>query len=380
MKKLKIAVNTRLLLKDKMDGIGWFTHESLKRLTRDHPEHEFYFIFDRPYDSSFIYSDNITPVVAGPVTRTPLLIRYWFNNVIPRLLKKIEPDLFLSPDGFLPSKSEYATYAVIHDLNFEHYPRFLPRNHRKLYRNNFRNYAQAATRIGTVSDYSKQDIASTYDTPVEKIDILYCGLNDHFKKPDDEASKDYIGKISEGNPYFLFTGTFHPRKNLPRLIKAFDRFKKETGSETWLVLAGNNKWASSDTTKALNEALYKHQIVVTGRIPSEKLNILTYGARAMVFVSLFEGFGIPMLEAAAAGIPLITSSNTSMAELAGDTALLVNPRNINEIASAMMKIDSDSDLRNTLAAKANQELGKYTWDQTAGLLWESIEKTISSQS
>ena len=96
---MKIAVNTRLLLKDRLEGIGWFTYENLKRITQQHTEHQFYFIFDRPFDDSFIFSGNIEPVVASPQARHPVLYYLWFEQSIPRVLKKIQPDLFFSPDG-----------------------------------------------------------------------------------------------------------------------------------------------------------------------------------------------------------------------------------------------------------------------------------------
>jgi hypothetical protein len=96
-----IAVNTRLLLKGKLEGIGWFTFETLKRITQNHPEHEFIFIFDRPFDRDFIFADNVTPVIIGPPARHPLLIYIWFDFQIPKILKKYKADLFLSPDGYL---------------------------------------------------------------------------------------------------------------------------------------------------------------------------------------------------------------------------------------------------------------------------------------
>ena len=102
---LKIAVNTRLLLKNKLEGIGWFSFETLSLLVKQHPEHEFYFIFDRPYDSSFVFASNVKAIIARPQARHPLLYFIWFELVIPRILKKIGADLFLSPDGYLSLRS-----------------------------------------------------------------------------------------------------------------------------------------------------------------------------------------------------------------------------------------------------------------------------------
>src|SRR3989304_8480792 len=146
------AVNTRLLLKNKLEGIGWFAYESLKRITQQHKEHKFIFIFDRKYDEEFIFSDNITPVVVGPKTRHAFLWYYWFEFQIPKVLKKHKADLFLSPDGFLSLCTDVKSLNVIHDLNFEHYPNDVPYFARRFYKNNFPKYAQKAKRIATVSN------------------------------------------------------------------------------------------------------------------------------------------------------------------------------------------------------------------------------------
>src|ERR1039457_2407091 len=159
---MNIAVNTRLLIKDKLDGIGWFTYESLKRITVQHPEHSFYFIFDRKFNPEFIFSNNITPIVLYPQARHPLLFYLWFEYSLSSLLKRLNADLFLSPDGYLSLKSDTKSLAVIHDLNFEHYPNDLPFLVRKYYRYYFPKFANKATIIATVSEFSKQDNVKQY--------------------------------------------------------------------------------------------------------------------------------------------------------------------------------------------------------------------------
>ena len=124
---MKIAVNTRLLLKDKLEGIGWFTHESLRRIVQQHPEHQFYFLFDRPYDEQFVYASNVTPVVAHPPARHPYLWYLFFECGIPARLRSIRPDLFLSTDGWMPLHLRNTkSVNVIHDLNFAHHRRNIP--------------------------------------------------------------------------------------------------------------------------------------------------------------------------------------------------------------------------------------------------------------
>ena len=150
---LKIAVNTRLLIKNKLEGIGWFSYETLKRITRAHPEHQFYFLFDRPFDESFVFGSNVTPIVIRPQARHPILFYLWFEKSIPRALKKINPDLFMSTDGYLSLSTTTPSLPVIHDLNFEHYPEQLPFLVRKYYKHYFPRFARKAARIATVSEF-----------------------------------------------------------------------------------------------------------------------------------------------------------------------------------------------------------------------------------
>ena len=151
---MRIAVNTRLLLKDKLEGIGWYTYETLSRIVKSHPEHEFYFLFDRPYSKEFIFEKNVHPVVISPPTRHPILWYIWFEWRIPKILRKINADVFLSPDGFLSLKSNIPSIAVIHDINFKHHPKNLKFIHRIFYNYFFKKYAKKASRIVTVSNYS----------------------------------------------------------------------------------------------------------------------------------------------------------------------------------------------------------------------------------
>ncbi len=155
---MRIVVNTRLLLKDRLDGIGWFTYETMKRITESHSGHEFIFLFDRPYDREFVFAENVKPVVIGPPARHPVLWYLWFERSVMRALKKEEADVFVSPDGYLPLKSNVPSVSVIHDINFLHRPGDLPFSSRWYYNHYFPKFAAKASMIGTVSEYSKADI------------------------------------------------------------------------------------------------------------------------------------------------------------------------------------------------------------------------------
>jgi len=375
---LKIAVNTRLLLKNKLEGIGWFSYETLKRITTEHPEHQFYFIFDRAFDDSFIFSENITPVVIAPQARHPILYYLWFEKSIPRVLKKIEPDLFFSPDGYLSLSTPVKSMQVIHDLNFEHYPDDLPYPERTFYRHYFPQYARKACRIATVSEFSKSDITNQYRISPEKIDVVYNGANERYA-PIPEPEKFLVRlKYTGGEPYFVFVGALHPRKNLANLFGAFDLFREETGIKMKLVIIGQKKWWTTGIKEAYDRMKFSSDVVFCGRLEPQELNRVISAATAMTYVSYFEGFGIPILESFHCETPVITSNVTSMPEVAGDAAILVNPFSVRSIAEGMEKIASDPSLSIQLNEKARERRNAFSWQKTADRLWLSIEKALDS--
>jgi glycosyltransferase involved in cell wall biosynthesis len=375
---MNIAVNTRLLIQNKLDGIGWFTYESLKRITTQHPEHHFFFIFDREYDPAFLFSDNITPVIQYPHARHPFLYYTWFELALPKLLERIKPDLFLSPDGFMSLKTPVKSLAVFHDLNFEHYPEDLPFLTRRYYRHYFPKYAAKAVRIATVSAFSKEDIVKQYHVSPEKIDVVYDGWNEIYVPLGEMEKKRFRDEYTEGVPFFIFIGTLHPRKNLVNLFKAFDLFKKSNPSEVKLLIVGAKKWWTRDIDAAFNRMNFSHDVIFTGRLDIEDLSRALGSALALTYVSYFEGFGIPIVEAFRCDVPVITSNVTSMPEVAGDAALYVDPFDPLSIAEALYKAYQFESIRSDLVARGRRRKDLFSWQQTADRLWESIERAVKT--
>lgn len=373
---MNIAVNTRLLIKNKLEGIGWFTYESLKRITRQHPEHHFYFIFDRPYDNGFIFSDNITPIILSPQARHPLLYCIWFDLRLPSLLKKLKPDLFLSPDGYLSLKTDVPSVAVIHDLNFEHHPGDLPCLTRRYYRHYFPKFARKAQRIATVSQYSKEDIAKRYGIAEEKIDVVFDGANETYRALNPSEIDTFRQEFTGGLPYFLFVGSLHPRKNLVNLFRAYDLFRETTGAAIRLLIVGARKWWTPQIRDAYESMRFRDEVIFAGRMDSVTLGRALGAALALTYVSYFEGFGIPIVEAFRCGTPVITSNITSMPEVAGEAALLVDPFSPQSIAAAMERIHCDEHLRAEMIRKGIERKDTFTWQKTADLLWNAIERTV----
>ena len=374
---MKIAVNTRLLLKDKLEGIGWFTFETLKRIVRQHPEHTFYFIFDRPYDESFVFAPNVVPVKVFPPARHPYLWYLYFEWGVTRLLKQLQPDLFLSTDGWLSLRTNMPTVDVIHDLNFEHYPEFIKPVVRRYYKRFFHRFAQKAARIATVSEYTRQDINKLYGVSLDKIDVVYNGSSSLYLPIDEDAKKSVKAEYSSGCDYFLFVGLIHQRKNLANEFRAFDRYKQGDTRNMKFVVVGDKKWWHGEIEDAYLAMAHKEDVIFLGRQSQEALSRLMAAATALVYASFFEGFGIPILEAFNAETAVITSNVTSMPEVAGDAALLVNPHSVDDICAAMTRLAEEESLRQELIAKGREQRQRFSWDRTAAALWQTVEKVLA---
>lgn len=373
---MRIAVNTRLLLKGKLEGIGWFTFETLKRITQNHPEHEFIFIFDRPFDPDFIFAENVTPVVIGPPARHPLLFWIWFDFSIPKILNKYKVDLFLSPDGYLSLRTKVPQLAVIHDINFVHRPDDLPWLIEKYYNFFFPRFARIAKRIATVSFYSKEDIARSFKISYDKIDVVYDGINQIFKPLSENEKIAVRKKFTGGAEYFLFVGALHPRKNVSGLLNAFDSFKTDTDNNIKLIIVGGEMHKTGDIFETYDNMRFKKDVIFTGRVATSDLHDIFGAALALTFVPFFEGFGIPVVEAMTAGVPVLCSNTTSIPEVGGNAVIYADPMKIDQITDAMLKLANDKELRQELIEKGFEQKNKFSWDETAHLLWESIKRTM----
>jgi glycosyltransferase involved in cell wall biosynthesis len=293
------------------------------------------------------------------------------------VLRDLQPDLFLSPDGIIPLRTKTPCLPVIHDLNFEHYPEDLHPRFIKYYRNYYPQFARKATRIATVSEYSKSDIVKTYSIAPEKIDVVYNGASAGFRQLDDETAETVRAKYSGGAPYFLFVGSLHPRKNIVRLVQAFGQFRSKHDVPHKLLIVGERFWGNEALNKTLENFPYKNDVIFTGRISPEDLHQVMGAAFALTYVPYFEGFGIPIVEAMQCGVPVITANVTSMPEVAGDAALLVDPFSVDSIAAALETMTLDQTKRNELIKKAIERHPIFNWDRTTELLWDSMMKTIA---
>ena len=376
---MKIAVNTRLLLRGKLDGIGWFTHEILSRIVRDHPEHEFHFLFDRPYDDAFLFAPNVHAHVVNPQARHPLLFRIWYNWMIPRKLKQLGADIFVSPDMMVSLRAKCKQIVVLHDLNFEHYPQDLPSHIARYLSSQTPLFAQKADSIITVSQFSKSDIVKQYGVQPSKIHVVYNAAQPSYRVLSEEERKEVRDEWTQGVPYFIFISSIHPRKNLQRLLMAYDQFRRESGQEVKLLAVGRRFWKNEVLDSTLRQMEFADDVIFTGHLEQAALCRVLGGALSLVYVSYFEGFGVPIVEAFQSGVPVITSNVTSMPEVAGDAAILVAPFDVNEIAQAMLNIFQDTELRARLIEKGLSRASRFSWEQSAKDFWNVIEHKAKTQ-
>ncbi|MBL0128057.1 MAG: glycosyltransferase family 4 protein [Flavobacteriales bacterium] len=371
---MRIAVNTRLLLPNKLEGIGWFTHETLSRIVKAHPEHEFFFLFDRAFDPRFVYAPNVHPVVMFPPTRHPVLYRIWFDWLLPRKLKALKVDAFISPDGFLALHSAIPTLAVIHDLNFEHYPEDLPKKYSNYYRTYFPRFARHATRLATVSEFSRRDIAAHYEVDPTHIDVVYNGVSTVYAPLAESEKQGVRDRFTEGKHYIICVGSLHPRKNIARLLMAFDQMITSHPSELRLLIVGERFWWDERMEQAWSQLEHPDRVIFTGRLEQDQLRLAMGGAEVLAFTSYFEGFGIPVAEAMRCGVPVVAAEATCLPEIAGDAAHYCDPFSVADISRALHEVCTDPALADQLRKAGLKRSTRYNWDDSASALWSSFQR------
>jgi glycosyltransferase involved in cell wall biosynthesis len=373
-----IAVNTRFLLMNQLEGFGYFTKEVLAILTKRHAEHQFHFFFDRPFSREFLFSANVTGHVLSPPARHPLLWKYWYDVKVPLQLKKLKADVFLSPDGQCSLTTGVPQCLVVHDLGFLHYPEGYQKSHLAYYKHYTPKFIRKAKAIATVSQFSKKDIIHQYKTPAEKITVVYNGVKPVFTPTPFDEQMSVKEAYTGGAEFFLYAGAIQPRKNLINLLKAFSIFKRRMQSGMKLVLTGRLAWKNDEFLTLLKTYKYKDDVVLTGYLEEKELARLTAAAYAAAYPSLFEGFGVPVLEAMRCGVPALTSKDSSMEEISEGAALYFDPANVDDMGYKLMFIYKNEGERKELIEKGKAVAANYTWQRTADLLWESLMKAAGS--
>jgi glycosyltransferase involved in cell wall biosynthesis len=371
---LKVAVNTRLLRAHKLEGIGRFTHEICRRLVQNHPEVHFYFLFDAPYDPSFIYGNNVTPLWMPPPARRAWLWDLWFDWSLPLVFKWLQPDVFFSPDGHLPQNPKVPSVPVIHDLNFAHHPGWVPDWAQRYYDKRFPQFAQQAAHILTVSEFSKQDIAQRYHIQPEKITVVQNAASDIFQPQSENFNQTTRNHHTGGAPYFFVIGAINPRKNLLRILQAFDLWCTQNQAPHHLVVAGGAMFDVGGVWEAHQSSPHKNRIHFLGHIPDADLARLLTASSGLIFPSLFEGFGIPILEAFQCGVPVLTGHNSALPEVGGHAAFYCDATDYQSITQGITALTQANETRLEAGFLQAQQ---FSWDNSAATIWEVLKNAAN---
>ena len=267
-----------------------------------------------------------------------------------------------------PPFSPGPVVVSIHDLSFEHLPQTFKWRSRKQLRITVRRSAREAAQVIALSEHARNDIIATYRVSPEKVNVIPLAAPAHFSPVSDEQELQRVRQTYgiEGD-YILSVGAIQPRKNLSRLVAAYSRLRwaRPEGKLPKLVLVGKCAWLYDETLRTINELEVSNSAILTGYVPQADLPALYSGALCFVYPSYFEGFGLPPLEAMKCGAPVVVGDKTSLPEVVGDAGVLVDPFDVEDIASAIQKVITDSDLRAQLRVKGLERAKLFDWRETA---------------
>jgi glycosyltransferase involved in cell wall biosynthesis len=283
-------------------------------------------------------------------------------------------DLYHGTNVLCPRFRSAATVATVHDLAFLRYREEVPVAHR--YERYLARSLRRNRRIIAVSAATRQDLIELLDVPAGKIDVVHEGAPESAEWLDGAAFREFRERHGIPDRYFLFVGTLEPRKNLVRLLEA----AATLAAPPALVLAGRDGWHSTPIHTAIARARRKLPVITPGFVTEAEKAALYRGALAFAFPSLYEGFGLPVLEAFAAGTPVLTSNTSALPEVAGDAAILVDPRDVAAIRDALRRLVEDADLRRRLSAAGTARLRRFSWEHTARETLAVYERALAGGS
>ncbi len=370
---MRIAIDIRSLTDEHVTGVGFYTRHLAEALIRTSPNDEF--ILFASGTSAVL---NCLPVFKGPNITTVklqlpnrllfLLMKLPGGPTLERLLPS-KPDVWIFPK-FNIFKTELPYFLTIHDIAFEIFPQFITlkeRLHNRLA--NIRQIVEQAQGLLAVSESTALDIQSRWQVNPDKISVTPLGVDHEIYLPREQPSdRTYRAMYDLNRPYILALATREPRKNLESVIEGYDIFRARGGRNIPLVLSGADGWKTGLLNERLQKSRYKQDLIVLGYIPDKHKPALYRGALCFLFPSFYEGFGLPVLEAMACGIPVITSATSSLPEVVGEAGILVDPFNVNDIAAALHELIDEpggSALRQHLSKRAVEQASQFTWDKTA---------------
>ena len=369
-----LTVNTRFLIPGNLTGFGHYTHEILSRIAHLHPEDHLEFLFDRKVPEAFIYHPGVRAYPLYPPARHPLLFYIWYQYSVRRHLRHHRPDVFFSPDSFMPIGLDCPSVITIHDVAHRRFPEAISVAHRWYYDVFIPKFVQATTRIITISEFSRDEILHFYPAAEGKIDVVYNGTNTLYQPLPADEQEQVRNTYSQGYPYILFTGAIHPRKNVTGLIAAFNAFRKTSAQPVRLVIVGPKAWGYKEVELAAERSPYRDDIVFPGYLEIRELVRVTAAAHVLGYISLYEGFGLPVAEAMQSGVPVIVTRASAQSEVAGPAGLEVDPLDPQAIAEAFHRVFDHEEERQTMISAGLTRSRLFSWDQTAEKTYDVLQR------
>lgn len=365
---MHIGIDARLVYHTRA-GIGEYTLRLTQALARTFGEHHFTLLQDRRDKQSLLAAPNIK--VAHTLVPSHHRLE---QQLLPWVVNHLATDVFHSPDFIPPLHSAGPSVITIHDLAFLIYPHFLTRDSARYY-GQIDRAIRRANRIIAVSESTKHDLIKKLGASEDKITVIYEAADPLFRPEEHAAALHHVQALFEiPEDFILFVGTIEPRKNIPGLLRAYRRLRDKYKLTPALVLAGAPGWLSEDVAKLVNDLELKAHCFFLGRVSSHDLLHLYNAAQCLAHPAFYEGFGVTPLEAMACGTPVVVSNVSSLPEVVGDAALLVDPKNDEEITVALWRVLTDAALRAQLRAKGLRRAEAFSWERAACQTMEVYRK------
>ncbi len=365
---MKIAIDVRTINKPR-SGVGYYVTNLVEQLRVIDQENNYCLISnDNGLGAHLTESPNFNHCHTVISNENHMIGDLWENTYLPRSLKSRGIDVFHGPAFMIPLyKRDLKTVATIHDIVAYILPRTIPMKYSLYMKALIGQVVKRADRIISVSESTKRDLVRWLGAPEGKITVVPQGVGKEFHPalPDDNGGELVREKFGIRGDYLLFVGNLEPRKNLIRIMHAFEMARDRAGRDLQLVICGKKGWLYDDILAAYQRIRRDSEIILTNYVNEADRLRLYQNARTFLFPTLYEGFGMPVLEAMACGAPVITSNVSSFPEICGDAALLVDPYDVKGIADAILALEESPDLRASLREKGLERAAQYTWRDTA---------------
>jgi glycosyltransferase involved in cell wall biosynthesis len=286
--------------------------------------------------------------------------------------------LFHATEHLLLPLRGMPTVLTVHDLIFRHLPEHHKRLNRWYLNLTLPLFCRRATHIIAISETTRRDLLATYQLPSEKVTVIYEAASPHFRPQPADTVARVRARYGLPEHYLLFVGTIEPRKNLTRLLAAFETIHAEGHSEG-LVIVGRRGWLCGDFFEALERSPVRRAVILPGYVADTDLPALYAGAQALALPSLYEGFGLPVVEAMACGTPVVCSNTSALDEIAGDASVAVDPHDVDSIVAGLDRVLTDSVLSNTLVAKGIERAASFSWPRVAAETQAAYNAVLSRE-